>query len=57
MASGRAILEKTFYSCKACKHKMITSEVKKNNLKFCALCHSAIDPNRFESKDQWKKDI
>lgn len=47
VASGRSILEREYYSCKACRHKMIEKEVKSNNLKFCALCHTPVDPKRF----------
>lgn len=55
-ASGRPILDKEFYSCKACRHKMIESEVKRNNLKHCSLCHTPIDPKRFGISDMnWKK--
>ena len=30
---------------------MIEEEVKKMNLHFCALCHTAIDPKRFGVRD------
>lgn len=43
MASGRSILQKEYYTCKACKHRMIEGEIVQQGLKFCALCHSPVD--------------
>ncbi|CAD8136286.1 unnamed protein product [Paramecium pentaurelia] len=47
VASGKSIYGQKFYTCKACKHKMIDQEVQSQALKFCSLCHTPIDFNRF----------
>jgi len=43
VASGRSILQKEYYTCKPCKHRMIEGEIVQQGLKFCALCHGPID--------------
>lgn len=42
VASGRSIFAKEYYTCKNCKHKMIESEIDRQNLKYCPLCHVKI---------------
>lgn len=41
--SGQSLLEKDYIKCKRCKHKSLKSEVLKRKVKFCALCHVALD--------------
>lgn len=42
VASGRSIFAKEYYTCKNCKHKIIESEIDRQNLKYCPLCHVKI---------------
>lgn len=47
VASGASIFTKDFYECKACRHKLLFSAVKKEGLRNCPLCHSPIDKIAF----------
>jgi len=43
IVSGKSILQKDYYTCKACKHKMIESEIYNEKINYCPLCHVVID--------------
>lgn len=43
VVTGRSILQKEYYTCKACKHKLIEAEIISLQLSNCPLCHTAID--------------
>jgi len=42
IASGRSILVRRYYTCKACKHKALENELQRMKHKRCPLCHSAL---------------
>lgn len=54
MVSGRSLLSRNYHKCKTCKHKMLIEEIKKVNLKFCALCHSKIQLEEKKEKGEKK---
>ena len=41
--SGQSIMMKGYYKCKRCKHKCLESEIYNKPIKFCPLCHLALD--------------
>ncbi len=43
VASGQSILEKKYYTCRACKHKSLERELEYLNAKNCPLCHSPLN--------------
>lgn len=49
--SGKSIVTRNYYRCKGCKHKMYENEVEKNELKYCALCHTPIDFRKFGQRN------
>ena len=51
VVSGKAIVTRNYYRCKGCKHKMYESEVEKNEIKYCSLCHTAIDFRKFGQRN------
>ena len=51
VVSGKAITNRNYYRCKACRHKMYDNEVEKHELKYCALCHTAIDFRKFGQRN------
>lgn len=53
--SGQSIFNKDYIKCKRCKHKSIKAEVQARNTKFCALCHSALDPNEGKAEKKEKE--
>ena len=41
--SGRAILESPSVMCRTCRNSMLQSEITKQSIKTCQICHSGLD--------------
>ena len=52
VVSGQSIFNKGYFKCKRCKHRSLESEVLKNGIKNCALCHLKLDIKKVIKNDE-----